>query len=134
MALSLIQDYYDYCNKLIDDWIAKKSLLPPAPDPFLSNSTVLSNPPYYDIMPEPFLGNPEEDGSSIVMINLNPGFTEGDQITLSRANTQARFNKRNIKFSDFAKPFPYLITPEVHPAGADWWKKREEYLDRLVLS
>lgn len=130
MSKTIIQEYYEYCDGLVNDWIAKNSNLPKN-DPFLQNSTILSGKPYFNIMPEPFLGNP--DNCSIVMINLNPGYTIGDDVKLSRQNTSKRFADNNLKgYSDFAKPFPYLSNPEIHPAGADWWEGRKEYLDRLV--
>ena len=130
MSETFIQDYFKYCDELVQDWIDNKANLIEE-DPFLHNSAILSGKPYFDIMPEPFLGNP--DKCSIVMINLNPGFTEGDDETLSRKNTTKRFASGNPKgYSDFAKPFPYLSNPSIHPAGAGWWEGRKEYLDRLV--
>lgn len=130
MIQTIIQDYFKYCDGLVQDWIDNKANLIEE-DPFLHNSAILSGYPYFDIMPEPFLGNPEK--CSIVMINLNPGYTPGDEINLSRQNTANRFAKAHLKgYSDFAEPFPYLSNPQVHPAGAGWWKGRKEYLDRLV--
>jgi hypothetical protein len=130
MSKTIIQDYYKYCDDLVKDWINNNANLT-VDDPFLHNSGILSGKPYFDIMPEPFLGNP--DNCSIVMINLNPGYTIGDDVKLSRQNTNNRFTNGNLKgYSDFAKLFPYLSNPAIHPAGADWWKGRKEYLDRLV--
>ena len=130
MSQTIIQDYFEYCNDLVQDWIDNDANLT-VNDPFLHNSAILSGKPYFDIMPEPFLGNP--DKCSIVMINLNPGYTVGDDVKLSRQNTENRFKDNNLKgYSDFALPFPYLSNPEIHPAGAGWWEGRKEYLDRLV--
>lgn len=130
MSETIIQDYFKYCDELVQDWIDNKANLIEE-DPFLKNSAILSGKPYFDIMPEPFLGNP--DNCSIVMINLNPGYTIGDDVKLSRQKTSKRFADNNLKgYSDFAKPFPYLSNPSIHPAGAGWWEGRKEYLDRLV--
>lgn len=130
MSETIIQDYFKYCDELVQDWIDNKANLIEE-DPFLHNSAILSGEPYFDIMPEPFLGNP--DNCSIVMINLNPGYTEGDDVNLSRQNTRNRFANGNLKgYSAFAITFPYLSNPIIHPAGAGWWKGRKEYLDRLV--
>ena len=53
------------------DPATNRSLL--SSDPFLSISSVLSGTPYYDVMPEPFLGNPEDNLA--VIVDLNPGYT-----------------------------------------------------------
>ena len=50
------------------DPATNRSLL--SSDPFLSISSVLSGTPYYDVMPEPFLGNPEDNLA--VIVDLNP--------------------------------------------------------------
>ena len=55
------------------DPATNRSLL--SSDPFLSISSVLSGTPYYDVMPEPFLGNPEDNLAVIVDLNpVYPGF------------------------------------------------------------
>ena len=75
MPSSIIQNYFNDCDNLINNWmspITNRSLL--SSDPFLSNSPVLSGSPYYDAMPEPFLGDP--DNNLAVIVDLNPGFTD----------------------------------------------------------
>lgn len=89
--------------------------------------SVSPNCPYFKVMPEPFLGDP--DHCSIVMINLNPGYTIGDEIVLSSTYSSVVCYKG---YSEYAKPFPHLDARPHHVAGAKWWNQRKAYLDNLV--
>lgn len=129
-----IQDYFQYCDQLELDWREQVSAIK-TNDPFLSRSTVLAGKPYFDVMPEPFLGDP--DNCSIVMINLNPGYTAEDKDDGVKADEDVLSRKAAATlckngYSSYAKPFPHLDDNPPHPSGAEWWKGRTDYLNRLV--
>lgn len=73
-----------------------------------------------ELYPEPFLGNPE---ASVVLLNLNPGFSINDIWFHSCSKyfiMQAR--KNLIHESDYGF---YLLDPEINEApGYKWWSKR----------
>lgn len=134
MAPFSINDFETYCDNLIRDWHDDPtSLLPPSKtaDPFLTKSDILAGKekekPYFDVMPEPFLGDPEN--CSIVMINLNPGYSKGDENVLARS---AYPTLCPSGYSAYAKAFPHLDKKPFHTEGAKWWTARKKYLDKIV--
>jgi hypothetical protein len=96
----------------------------------LSEKTQLND----NALPEPYLGDPYN--CSVVCLNLNPGAylpefqnpEEGRFVTLGKAIEG---------YSEFAKPFPYLIDDykfkhdEQLNGGHQWWEKRNEYFNRV---
>jgi len=138
MPLPIIQHYFNDCDILINKWMdpaTNRSLL--SSDPFLSRSSVLSGTPYYDVMPEPFLGNPEDNLA--VIVDLNPGYTgspnkygvPADNIVLSKS-VMAPILAPFGGYSRYAIPFPHLGPRPHHVAGAAWWRIREKWLSRIA--
>nr|MCR4737308.1 hypothetical protein [Bacteroidales bacterium] len=81
-------------------------------------------------MPEPFMGDP--DKNLVVLFNFNPGFGDQDVKNLCRENIRNLLKNNN--YSEFIKSFPYLThRPVFHPAGKDWWEKRENWLKGTFL-
>lgn len=73
-----------------------------------------------DILPEPFLGLP---GADIILLNLNPGFSEGE---LTYHNDDASFRRAalaNLAHQDQRYPF-YFLDPAVTSPGHLWWQQR----------
>ena len=125
--------YFDYCDHLIKTWRESPASLIKE-DPFLKRQTEekgLLTKEYFNTMPEPFLGNPM--CCSIVVINLNPGYTEkngttpGDEEILSRV-----FAQRLNSYVQYALPFPHLMDNPYHKSGGAWWRGRNEYLQNVV--
>ena len=138
MPSSIIQNYFNDCDNLINNWmspITNRSLL--SSDPFLSNSPVLSGSPYYDAMPEPFLGDP--DNNLAVIVDLNPGFTDAnnkygvppDNIVLSNSVMTPILSSKG-GYSQYAIPFPHLCPNPHHIAAAGWWRIREKWLSKIA--
>lgn len=89
----------------------------------------------FDVMPEPYLGNPRE--CSYVIMNLNPG----QYIEELQNAHNGRFQKIGNaidEYSKFAVNFPYLIDKYCTESdgaiykGNQWWKKRDEYFKRIL--
>lgn len=124
-----IQDYLDYCDSFTGQWVNNDASLQES-DPFLSlqvKGDGLLTDKYFDTMPEPFWGNP--DNCSMVMINLNPAYKEGHETLFSREKTKHLCPNG---YSAFAKSFPILDKNSYNPEGKKWWEGRKQYIDNLV--
>jgi hypothetical protein len=74
---------------------------------------------HLDIVPEPFLGNPE---APVLLLNLNPGFIEADiPAHRNRDFRAAAFENLEHRHPEF--PF-YLLDPAFPSPGQDWWKRK----------
>ena len=81
-----------------------------------------------DLLPEPFLGTPHAD---IVMLNLNPGFSEEDYA----AHRSPVFSDacRRMLSHDLQDWPLYLLDPRFKDeSGAQWWRKRLRALQEAV--
>ena len=74
-----------------------------------------------ELPPEPYLGNPEAE---IVLLNLNPGFSEHDAAFYAHENINLIWRK-NLLHEGLKFPFFMLDTniPQ-HTAGPKWWSKK----------
>lgn len=72
-----------------------------------------------DVLPEPFIG---ANTAPVVLLNLNPGFGEGDPEDHQRAEFQALL-RNNYKHSDSEYPF-YSLDPHFENGGRRWWEKK----------
>ena len=124
-----IETFFTDTNNLLNRWKKNDPKLIDD-DPYLrlqKPGDGLLTKEFYDTMPEPFWGDP--DNCSIVMINLNPAYKEGHDKLFSREKTQILCPNR---YSDFAKTFPILNEDSYNPEGKEWWEGRIKYLDQLV--
>lgn len=72
-----------------------------------------------EILPEPFLGSPD---SAVVLLNLNPGFTDDDLAWHEEPRFAAQ-SRANLVHQ--AKPYPfYLLNPSLDAPGVRWWTQR----------
>ena len=83
-----------------------------------------ANPPHQihlEVMPEPFLGNPE---APVVLLNLNPGFATKD-IAFHQQATFAELSRDNLLHRGKTFAF-YLLNPQLRKApGYEWWSNGE---------
>lgn len=71
------------------------------------------------VMPEPHLGDPN---APVVLLNLNPGYSEQDEETHS--NAEFADACRKCALHD-AQDYPfYLLNPAFPGGGFDWWSKK----------
>jgi len=124
-----IQSFFDYNDDLFLRWINRdKQLI--NDNPFLrfqkANAGLLKEA-YFNTMPEPFWGNPEN--CSVVMINLNPAFKKGHDVLFSREKARQLCPDG---YSHFAKRFPIMDRDSYNPEGRKWWDGRNKYLVRLA--
>ncbi len=79
-----------------------------------------------DLLPEPYLGDPA--GASIILLNLNPGYSPNDHVFYSDSGRrQACLNNLAHAATDY--PF-YLLAPRLREfSGPNWWHQK---LRRLV--
>ena len=120
-----ITDFYKRCDALVRDWQYKKT---PNNDPFLTkekSSNVLLQKNYWNLMPEPFWGNPEN--CYAVIINLNPGYSKYDKEYIGR---DVITKKLRNGYSDFAITNPYFIDASFHPAATAWWSNRLNWMHK----
>ena len=81
-----------------------------------------------ELLPEPYLGDPT---APIVLLNLNPGFSEHDHLLLDDPLGQA-LSRKNLLHQPMDYPF-FLLDPRIaYAPGAKWWKARLGALIRLV--
>lgn len=124
-----IESFFDYTDNLLNRWINNDPKLI-TDDPYLvqqKSGDGLLTKEFYDTMPEPFWGDP--DNCSIVMINLNPAYKEGHDKLFSREKTQTLCPNG---YSAFAKSFPILNEDSYNQEGRGWWEGRKKYLDQLI--
>lgn len=94
-----------------------------------------------NLMPEPYLGNPNRGYCSIAILNLNPGYN-GD--TDEYNQIKSIFSGQDgMKYSDVALRFPYIQNQEglseecqkfQNFKGTKWWKIRYTWLNHLVCA
>lgn len=114
--MNIQTDLIDFYDNLVDDWFNYKTNI--VKDPFLSQSKKGKNlltPKYFNCMPEPYYGNP--DNNLIVTINLNPGFSDGDPVNLSRDNMKTIISG---EYSVYAKSFPYITNTGLSRFGGSY--------------
>ncbi|MFL5624662.1 MAG: hypothetical protein ACJ788_03600 [Ktedonobacteraceae bacterium] len=83
------------------------------------------------LITEPYLGNPQ---AKIILLNLNPGFSESD-ILFHRDNAYfAKTSRANLHHEGQEYPF-YLLDPKNLAApGSGWWRRKLRWLiDRYGL-
>ena len=80
---------------------------------------------HLELLPEPYLGNPQ---AKIVLLNLNPGFSESD-ILFHRDNAYfAKTSRANLHHECQEYPF-YLLDPKNLAApGSGWWRRKLQWL------
>ena len=84
---------------------------------------------HLEIVPEPYLGNP---AAPVVLLNLNPGFSETDLAVHLKPAFQAAA-RANLLHSHARCPF-YLLDPELPSPGRDWWlRKLRALIERAGL-
>lgn len=135
-----INDYIEYWDRVIDEWLGKKS---PSVDykkeydVWLDGNSKVSQ----EDMPEPYWGYPQK--GSLVVLNYNPagGFEGIPMTTKSYANCSSRTTFINYVYrhcySGIAKSFPLIYddgNEEINKAldgyvGADWWRKKKEWME-----
>jgi hypothetical protein len=72
-----------------------------------------------ELLPEPYLGKVDAE---IVLLNLNPGFSEDDHLLYELPYAQAAW-KKNILHELLDYPF-FLLDPELSRfPGPQWWEK-----------
>jgi hypothetical protein len=72
-----------------------------------------------EIVPEPFLGRP---GAPVVLLNLNPGFTE-DDIELHKKSSFLESSLKCLRHEPQPYPF-YLLDPLNDGPGHRWWSRK----------
>lgn len=123
-----IKDFYKSCDVLIEKWQNGVSL---DLDPFLKKCKEerdLRKEEYLKLMPEPFWGDPEN--SLVVIINLNPGYSEDDEFYIGR-EVMKESGKLEKGYSSFARTNPYFTDATFHPAATSWWSKRLEWIHKV---
>lgn len=104
-------------------------------DVFLDSMTMLLS----DLMPEPYLGNPNKGCCSIAILNFNPGYN-GDIEEYNLIESIVR-EQDGMKYSKVALKFPYIQDQgnlsdenQIYQKfkGAKWWKNKRFWLDHLV--
>jgi len=81
-----------------------------------------------ELLPEPFLGNLD---APIVLLNLNPGFSEYDHLFHNSALGRELIT-RNLVHESLEFPF-YLLDPRAETApGSGWWRQRlRQFVDAV---
>lgn len=100
-------------------------------DPFLSGfrpGKGLLKACYWNLMPEPFWGDP--DNCSIVIINLNPGYRQDDHNFIGRSVMNSSEYLVN-GYSNFAKKNPIFNNSSFHPDSTTWWRSRLEWIRKV---
>lgn len=130
-----MKELYRRSDTLIKDWLSDHFTDTDTfkNDPFLSvqkkpNGGLLQSK-YIDLMPEPFLGNPDPENNLVVMLNLNPGYGETDAQFIGKKVVSERLANG---YSEFAKTNPYLTDPSFHPAAYEWSRKRLIWLRSIL--
>lgn len=82
---------------------------------------------HLELLPEPFIGSPS---ASVVLLNLNPGFSEND-ICAHENPLFVAGCRANLEHASSQYPF-YLLDPNVHSPGGDWWAKRLGHVIRAT--
>lgn len=72
-----------------------------------------------DVLPEPFIGRHD---APVVLLALNPGFSDGDPALHASAAFAASIRK-NVRHESQAYPF-YLLDPRNIGPGYHWWRQR----------
>ncbi len=72
-----------------------------------------------ELLPEPYLGRFDAE---IILLNLNPGFSEDDHLLYEQPNARMLWRK-NIMHESLDYPF-FLLDPELSKfPGPQWWQK-----------
>lgn len=89
-----------------------------------------------NLMPEPYLGNPNKGYCSIALLNFNPGYN-GNDVEYSQIEDVVK--KHENKYSKVALLFPYkenIIEEDLlifkSFKGTRWWKSRLSWVDQLI--
>lgn len=79
-----------------------------------------------NVLPEPFIGGKT---APVVLLNLNPGFDDGDPEDHEREEFQALL-RANYEHRDSEFPF-YSLNPRFENGGRRWWEKKLKPLLRI---
>jgi hypothetical protein len=82
---------------------------------------------HLELLPEPFIGSPN---ACVVLLNLNPVFSENDIYAHGHPLFIASC-RANLEHAPSQYPF-YLLDPNVHSPGGDWWAKRLGHVIRAT--
>lgn len=141
MPLATPQDFIDYWNKNVRDWLALGGSITPDESywaPYASKIGILP-----DLIPEPYYGDP--CNCSIVILNYNPGNPRHPitQHINSAYNPNTQCGWFAQQYSKAALTFPILglYNPQ-NPChvtsgplsydGRPWWLNREQWLKTLI--
>jgi len=80
-----------------------------------------------DLLPEPFLGNPE---APVIILGLNPGVSDEDALCHSDP-TFVQLSRDNLQHRASDHPF-YLLNPRVVGPGRGWWERRLAHILRII--
>ena len=128
--------FKQFWDEYISSWFCNPNIYKKG-DVFLDGLSMLLS----DLMPEPYLGNPNKGCCSIAILNFNPGYN-GD--TKEYNKIKSIFSGQDgKKYSDVALRFPYIQDQEglseecqkfQNFKGTKWWKNRCTWLDHLVCA
>lgn len=84
---------------------------------------------HLDIIPEPYIGNPNT--CSILLLNLNPGYSSSDTKFHSKNSYFRSISVKNLLHESLNYPF-YLLDPKISDSpGSLWWRKKFAELIKL---
>ena len=131
-----LECFKQFWDEYISSWFCNPNIYKKG-DVFLDGLSMLLS----DLMPEPYLGNPNKGCCSIAILNFNPGYN-GDAEEYNQIETIVR-NQDGMKYSEVALRFPYIQDQKSLSEdcqmyqifkGIKWWKNRRIWLDHLVCA
>ncbi len=109
-------------DEFIDNWKAEIATC----SEYRTFAGAIKAPMQYAALPEPYLGDPENNLA--VIININPGEAVLDYLIQTVFSTHLTGT-----YSGYAIPFPYLCGKGC-PAGQKWWQsKRLPWIKRMAI-
>ncbi len=142
-----MEEYLKYWDEVLDYWV-KKGEVHPSEAYWFDQKIGL----YPQLMPEPYMGNPNE--SSLVIMNYNPGAAKYDLETETGREAyqkdavhHSRLDDSESMCHDYARNYrekmvtegyvardvnPNYHTSKLTKGGKDWWNKRLDWFKELV--
>ena len=143
--IKILNDYFDYWDKVIKDWMNYKSNK--IEEDFIKSLNFSGEYELQeDYMPEPYWGDPRN--CSIVVANFNPAGGDDQNSFTWREFANCCLLRmvtfvNNNKYSDLALDFPlwenedwikkYAPYLEKY-GGRKWWKSKQEWINNLINS
>lgn len=131
MVNTIIKDFIEHNNKLVEEWMENPSAFCNNNVYFRHDRTLLETLSEYGL-PEPYLGNPNR--CSAVIININPGGVMKDYNCLCTKERPINFINRYLmpgQYESYAHEFPYLTLPE-KKRGTNWWISRNAWIEYFL--